>query len=113
MPCRRSVYPTRQSYGQFVRRSVVEQVAHEDGGKEASMPKSETLDRLRRFLVHAPGATPCVPGAPVAWWSDDGVVLCAGCAGRIMDRGCRIGESPLPIWEGSFHCDLCGVDGGA
>ncbi len=63
-----------------------------------------TIERLRRFLKHAPAAK---GESAVAGWTVDGVSVCGQCAGRILDRGCKMGDKVDPVWDGPITCALC------
>ncbi len=63
----------------------------------------ETRDRLRRCLEHAPKTT---APSPVKGWLVDGLPVCANCAGRLMDRGCSLGDELNPLYIFDF-CHVC------
>lgn len=59
------------------------------------------VDTLKRFLEHAPRDPGTMAPDLVGWWitCDDGLrYLCARCAGRIMARGCSIGQCEA-VWD--------------
>ena len=68
------------------------------------MTRDEIIQRLKEFLKYAPQKT---APSQVKGWDVDGVLVCANCAGRIMDRGCNLGHGALPIWDGPVDCDIC------
>ena len=63
-------------------------------------------DKLRGWLEHAPAKTAPAPDG-LNGWTADGVTICSACAGRLLDRGCRLGEKVAPIWDKTIMCDLC------
>ena len=52
---------------------------------------------ILRALEHAPKTPPSAAGLR-GFWIGEGWYLCAGCAGRIMARGCRLPEPAVPVW---------------
>lgn len=64
--------------------------------------RQDIIDRLQRFLEGAPLTTK----SAVAGWTVDGLTVCGTCAGRILDRGCSLGDKVIPIWDGPVKCEL-------
>ena len=65
-----------------------------------------TLDYLHKAIEHAP-ADPGQMAATIKGWEvENGVYLCARCAGRIMARGCRVPDC-LPVWSDNPAVSLC------
>ena len=67
--------------------------------------ETETIDRLKRALEHAPrgeGANT----SEVKGWIVDGVEVCQHCAGRIMARGCKLGNNCIPVWDRTVGCEI-------
>ena len=66
------------------------------------------LERLREALRDAPGlARPTAPG--LAGWECDAGFVCVRCAGRILQRGCRLPDDAHAVWgQAPGECALCG-----
>lgn len=92
------------------------------GTTDFSTPESrEEVRLLCQFIEHAPPAKPVGTGL-LGWFTPHGNYVCISCAGRIMDRGCRI--NPLgghgdaraaPGCEARLRCAAGGLailDGG-
>lgn len=74
--------------------------------------EKESLDMLKRFIEHAP-RKPTGPMNPevLGWFvgRDRQWYVCANCAARIMERGCRLPEpaNVVYIGEPAGVCCLC------
>lgn len=76
-----------------------------------------TAETLRDYLEYAPKTIRAGNPDLRGWWitCDDGLrYLCAHCAGRIMARGCSIGQAE-PVWKGGPGdirgvCEGCETD---
>lgn len=68
------------------------------------MTRDEALAYLRKCIEHAPPAEPTLWG--LTGWQCMGVTICARCAGRIISRGCSLGDKPVPIWDVPVVCEL-------
>lgn len=91
-------------------RNQVRMILREAGGGAAD------IARLRAAAEHAPATAGSAPGL-LGWWltAGDGSGLlwvCAGCAARILARGCALGERPEPVWSDRAEprgvCVVCG-----
>ena len=102
----------RMAFGAKPGASLVGAVAGNGGASRAQgtqgeegMERHETIRRLRQALEHAPPAGGSSP-SKVKGWIVDGVEVCDHCAGRILARGCRLGEDPTPLWDREVTCEI-------
>ena len=71
----------------------------------------ETLDYLKKAIEYAPSDPGKLAENLRGWWTADNLYICAHCAGRIIDRACRLPNGVEPSWADrpSKHgkCCLC------
>ena len=66
---------------------------------------------LREWLEHSPPAAAVSAFPPdLSGFMADGIEICAECSGRLMARGCRLGDKVEPIWERPVVCELHGEE---
>lgn len=65
------------------------------------------IKELREWLEHSPPAGSIQASPPdLSGFKADGVEICAECSGRLMARGCRLGDKVEPIWERPVVCQV-------
>jgi hypothetical protein len=50
----------------------------------------DTVEYFRNAIEHAPQDAGVMAGGLIGWTTPSGLYLCAGCAARIMARGCAM-----------------------
>lgn len=72
------------------------------------MPDVETL---REWLKYSPSARDVPAGATdLKGFVADGIEICSECCGRLMARGCRLGDKMEPVYDRTVTCELCGEE---
>lgn len=67
------------------------------------------LDQLRTAIEHAPRDPGRLSPELAGWRTPGGLFVCPHCAGRIMERGCRLPTGSDPVWDKdpADSCPLC------
>jgi hypothetical protein len=69
----------------------------------------ETVKYLRE-TAQSGRENPPLPEGIKGWWTQDSHYICAKCAARIIDQGCRLPKKSEPVFFGSKeYCGICCV----